>query len=169
MCYSLLTMDFCGGGFLLPKKKYAAFVEMAAAFILLCIIWGHSMMPPAVSSAESDWVAGLMDAWLPLERLTFWVRKAAHFTEFAAWGAVAFLNLRRFSAYRLQAFFNTLFAGLFVAVVDEFIQLFSGRGSLVSDVVLDFCGCLFGALVCVACLKLWTAHKNNKREVGSDE
>ena len=107
MCYSLLTMDFCGGGFLLPKKKYAAFVEMAAAFILLCIIWGHSMMPPAVSSAESDWVAGLMDAWLPLERLTFWVRKAAHFTEFAAWGCL----------FKFTAFFGVSAANFFQYIV----------------------------------------------------
>jgi VanZ family protein len=44
--------------------------------------------------------------------------------------------------------FMILFIGLFVAVSDEFFQLFvNGRAGLVQDVVLDFVGFVFGMLV----------------------
>ena len=153
------------------KKNYTRIFETAAAGILLCIIWGHSMMSPSASTAESDWVAGFVDFGLPWGQLTYLIRKTAHFSEFAAWVAVAFLNLRHVSGYRPQTWVNALFAGLLVAVTDEFIQLFSGRGSLVADVVLDFGGCLFGSALCLACLHVWRTHRSKlkKREVDSDE
>ena len=47
----------------------------------------------------------------------------------------------------LQGSVNSLFAGLAVAVTDETIQIFSGRGSQVLDVVLDFSGALTGILL----------------------
>jgi VanZ family protein len=44
-----------------------------------------------------------------------------------------------------------LFIGLFIAVSDEFLQLFiEGRSGLVQDVALDFAGFTFGMLVYIA-------------------
>lgn len=50
-----------------------------------------------------------------------YVRKAAHMTEFGTLGML-------------------MFGVLFVAALDEFVQSFTGRGSLVSDVLVDFAG-----------------------------
>jgi len=47
----------------------------------------------------------------------------------------------------LQSIFNCLFAGLAVAIVDETIQIFSARGSQVSDVLLDFSGVVAGVVI----------------------
>lgn len=131
------------------SKRFNCFIVAELAFLVLwtMVIWGHSMMPPAVSTAESDWVAELLRKILPFE-LPFSIRKIAHFSEFAVYGAAAFLVFGRMFGLRFQTVINALFAGLLTAVTDEFIQVFTGRGSAVPDVVLDFCGCLFGVLLC---------------------
>ena len=79
------------------------------------------------------------------------VRKVAHFAEYALLGAecaglTVLLARRVFSPY----LWADLFAVLMVAVLDEFLQSFVGRTSLVGDVLLDFSGALVGiALVLV--------------------
>jgi VanZ family protein len=68
----------------------------------------------------------------------------AHFVEFGALGCeLALLAVLR-KRVRLQSVVNCLFAGLAVAVIDETIQIFSDRGSQVSDVWLDFSGAVTG-------------------------
>ena len=121
------------------------------------------MMPPAMSSAESGWVEALLRAILPFE-LPFPVRKMAHFTAFAVLGVLAQLAYRHLFGLRPQCVANVLFTGLLVAVTDEFIQSFTGRGPMVSDVVLDFSGCVFGVLLCGVCLYIGTKHRSMKSE-----
>ena len=80
------------------------------------------------------------------------VRKGAHLTEFALLGALTFLLVRaltEFSGVKLLScgFFGTLA----VAVIDEYIQTFTGRTSLVSDVLIDFAGALLGMLAAFLC------------------
>ena len=76
------------------------------------------------------------------------IRKTAHFLEFFALGILLSLCLRSFTASWPVRLFGPGFFGLAVPVADEFIQSFiSGRGSLVSDVVLDFSGAASGILV----------------------
>ncbi len=73
------------------------------------------------------------------------VRKLAHFTEFALQGVFVYKALR---AFKIDNSFKLAFMmGIFIAVVDETIQFFiPGRGSQISDVILDSCGALVGLL-----------------------
>ncbi|MBO7633021.1 MAG: VanZ family protein, partial [Lachnospiraceae bacterium] len=48
---------------------------------------------------------------------------------------------------RLKLLINAWTLGTFCALVDETIQLFSGRGPMVQDVWLDSAGCFCGVLV----------------------
>ena len=65
-----------------------------------------------------------------------------------ALGILLSLCLRSFTASWPVRLFGAGLFGLAVPVADEFIQSFiSGRGSLVSDVVLDFSGAASGILV----------------------
>lgn len=69
------------------------------------------------------------------------VRKAAHAVEFFVLGAelsIFFLALRQRKG--VQSVWNLLSLALAVAVADESIQILSGRGPKVQDVLLDFCG-----------------------------
>ena len=60
-----------------------------------------------------------------------------------------------------------LLFGLSVGAIDEFLQIFSGRGSAVSDVLLDFLGYLSGAAVLALAALLISYLK--KRKVGTGE
>ena len=77
------------------------------------------------------------------------VRKAAHFTEFFTL-AMFYTVLRKKSEEYLPVQ-NTVmavpFMTLLTAVLDEFIQSFTGRGTSVRDVMLDFSGSVCGIII----------------------
>ena len=80
------------------------------------------------------------------------VRKAAHFSEFALLGLLsACLLLYISSALRKLKLWLTLTAPavftLLYAISDEVHQIFSGRGPRVTDVLIDFAGALCGILL----------------------
>ena len=121
----------------------------------LAFIWGNSLAPKSESQSMS---LGVLETLKPF--LAFFVgegnvtdhlvRKIAHFSEFAALGGelVLLLILRRKKG--LQPIVNCLFAGLAVAVTDEALQmLIPGRGPLVADVLLDFCGFSCGLFIII--------------------
>ncbi len=122
--------------------------------ISLWFIWLHSMIPREQSHAESSFVLqavnsviGRIFGFTITEHI---VRKAAHFTEYAVLGSELTL-LALWDQKRWKALF-VFGAGLLTACLDETIQLFSGRGSQVSDVVLDVSG------VMVACVAVFTVN-----------
>lgn len=86
--------------------------------------------------------------WMPEEAFHRFVRKLAHFTEFGVLG----LCLGGF-AFNLGEINNKKYASLPMlialgtAVIDEFIQRFTGRTSSVKDVLIDFSGALCGLIV----------------------
>ena len=106
---------------------------------------------------------------LPLERqqqiyelFVFIVRKAAHFSEFAALGMPLLLLLRE---YRLRwAAFWSWVIGTLYAGTDELHQYFNGtRTPSLRDVGIDSAGVLFGILVIVLLSGLLTRMKAKKK------
>lgn len=102
------------------------------------------------------------------------VRKAAHFTEFFILGCELVLMLRFIfwdmkktgnnvipcneeknpddaasgkKTGRFQIMMEAWVLGTFCALVDETVQIFSGRGSAIPDVWLDSAGCITGVLI----------------------
>ena len=74
------------------------------------------------------------------------VRKLAHLTEFTILGGVLYTILRRYITY--GTVIKTIGLGMFIASLDEFIQLFSpGRSSQISDVLIDTVGVIIGILL----------------------
>lgn len=121
----------------------------------LVFIWGNSLESVALSSDKSRWVLKYMVSDLePVfgkKTVTdHLIRKLAHLMEFGLLGVwlALFMIMRRH--VRLQAIANCLFFGLSAAVLDEALQHLSGRGSQVSDVLLDFAGAAGGMLVVIA-------------------
>ena len=82
------------------------------------------------------------------------VRKMAHLAEFTLLGVClgGLTDGLKRDFWRGMHLFFALFSILTVAVSDEFIQSFTGRGSMVRDVVLDFFGGLLGLLGISVCL-----------------
>ena len=129
---------------------------LSTMLICLCIatvafIWGNSMLGSKASSNVSNSVLGALDPIIRrfgiVSKDDLWLRKLAHFTEFAALGAeLLFLAAVR-RRLGLQAASNCAFTALLAALTDETIQLISGRNSQVLDVLLDFSGALTGILI----------------------
>lgn len=136
-------------------KKYLSIITWAViSLVLVCFIFSNSFACKEVSIELSRGITDLLyDCVKSILKLSFdefhgLVRKVAHFVEFALFGASVWMTMD--SARNLGRRFNVetvLFLSLTVAVIDEFIQSFTGRGSMVADVILDFAGALFGIVI----------------------
>ena len=131
------------------KQRIALTVISVLIVLATLFIWSNSLKGPEQSDEESGFVVTLLKPFLSFigieeDSMNHAVRKAAHFAEFALLGILVFLLLKhvgkRFTGYGL-------FYGLSVAVIDEFIQSFTGRGTSVIDVLIDFSGFLFALLL----------------------
>jgi VanZ like family. len=114
--------------------------------VTLCFIWGNSLL----SRDESSLLSQGLTAWLrsigiPIKDDHF-VRKLAHFCEFGLLGCELTLLLWLRRPLHLRELFTSAFLAFLAGAADETIQIFSSRGSQVSDVLLDFCGALTGIL-----------------------
>lgn len=120
--------------------------------LMIAFAFIHSSMSAVDSSVESAEALDLLTQIIhsfgfTLEMTDHIIRKLAHFAEFTVIGALLLscaYSFDRFKPYKY--IFTVLFVGLFTAVIDEFIQLFSeGRAGMIVDVLLDFAGVLSGA------------------------
>ncbi len=137
-------------------KGFVFLIKLMLVILLLVFIWGNSLLPGELSSQESDFVGRLLEPiiepvqgfleahGLAVSQATL-VRKTAHFTEYAALGAMMFILFLKpdgHSRYILPAALC-----LAAAAIDESIQIFvDGRGPSVRDVALDFSGACAGIL-----------------------
>ena len=139
---------------------------------LLCFIWGQSTLPREISASESGrllaWLKPLLD---PNDRISdedfhHYLRKAAHFTEYAALGFCISGFLFNLPHKRERRWpFLAAAACVLAASVDETIQIFAAdRGPMLTDVLLDGCGALFGLAVFLLLLKM--LHARKKRTAG---
>ena len=153
------------------KKQRIILAVLAAVTLLITLfIWSNSLKDSKRSTSASDTVIDLIQPVLDsickdAKQQSFFVRKLAHVSEFAALGiAVAFLH-RKYTQYTLHKSFYGFadFYGLAAAVTDEFIQSFSDRSDSVRDVLIDFSGYMIGALL-VTCIFLIIDKKRDDRQ-----
>ena len=114
--------------------------------VTLCFIWSNSL----VGKESSASLSGKVTSWLNgigIPVTDHFVRKSAHFCEFGLLGCELLLLFWLRSGLHVQNRCNAAFGALLAAVTDETIQIFSGRGSRVQDVLLDFGGALTGILL----------------------
>lgn len=147
------------------NARIGLFLLLAAT---LALIWGNSLQGPAASSALSSGSLKIFTPFLEIfvgrgNVTEYLVRKLAHFTEFAILGSELALLLIVYRKVSLQGVVNCLFASLSAAVIDETLQIFSGRGPMVQDVVLDFAGATAGILFVAALHWLFAALGQNTR------
>lgn len=119
--------------------------------LLLCnllFIWGNSLLPGDSSGALSEWVRSLLGSFLPPAQAPgsgHFLRKLAHFTEFACLGALLVWLHGMLGRKAASTAALALLGGFLTACVDETIQLFSpGRGPSLKDVGIDTAGAATG-------------------------
>lgn len=125
----------------------------AGSVLLVVLIFLNSMDNGETSGGKSlavlEWFNSLMKSLhLPVTLSEYFVRKSAHFLEYALLGAVLTMTLGAYAG-RLRGGLLSwpLLLGLLTAVCDEFLQTFiPARSGMVQDVLLDFSGVLTGVL-----------------------
>ena len=135
-----------------PRKHWWIWLLVAG---YIWFIFHNSMMVADVSSALSSkvtyWLAAQLQRYgLYADFYTFhhYVRKLAHFSEFAGLGFLVTLAMEVCPLFKSRLLNFALFLFL-VPAADETIQRFvDGRSSQYFDMLIDGGGFLFGGFVC---------------------
>lgn len=122
------------------------------AWLALC--WGHSLMSGDISSFESSRFVFLVRPFFELigitseQTMTFFVRKGAHFTEYAILAVLLRGLAHAWLGKGWRAWAVTLLGVILIPICDEFIQTFvPGRSGQFRDVLIDISGGLTGLLL----------------------
>jgi len=132
------------------KRRYALITLLIMLFIFI-----QSALPGDLSGKESGMIAVFLAKFFGKNQALFsvFVRKAAHFTEYALLGISMFLYVIECLRERKRPVGGAWYvivwaAGTFYAATDEFHQLFvPGRSGQISDVLIDSAGALGGILL----------------------
>lgn len=134
--------------------------------VVLAFIWGNSAMPGDTSGALSGWLGALLSQVFPFlatENGLHFLRKAAHFSEFAALGMTLCWLYGMTIRQKLWRSSLPMLTGALAACIDETIQIFSpGRYCSLADVGIDTAGVLTGSLFLLLLHTVLYHHKNNK-------
>lgn len=133
------------------KTKTAKIINLIVIALIMAFIWSRSVKDMAASARESG--AFMETVVIPVEKAVFgremvsedFIRKCAHVFEFALLGIALAIYTKKL--------WITLGVGMTTAVIDETIQYFVGRGSMVTDIWIDTFGCLLGAAAVLLILK----------------
>ena len=145
-------------------KRKGKFLLAGFICLVLCFIWGNSMLSGEESGAISggllEWIITVLPflKWLP----EFALRKFGHFSEFALLG---FLLAWFFLLQGKQGRFTLpVLCGMTAALTDETIQVFSpDRGPSVVDVWIDVAGVCAGIAVLYSGYYLFLKWKGRKK------
>jgi len=133
-------------------QKRIWMIGVGIVTLTLIYIWSNSLLSIEQSSQQSGKVLDIVEVVfntppLDTDENQHVIRKIAHAVEFGLLGFEMVLLLILTYKMRWQNIMNIMFVGLAAATIDETLQIFSGRGSMVSDVDLDFGGLLIGVSV----------------------
>lgn len=135
-------------------NKKAIIILSVVFALIVAFIWGNSMISTDTSAKLSMFVGDVLRNILGVgdEVSTVGgvsIRKLGHFCEFFALGIATWLLLNFTSLHTVARSAVTAFTGMFVSLLDETIQIFSGRGHSIKDVWIDIGGFAFGVTVSV--------------------
>ena len=98
------------------------------------------------------------------EGIDYPLRKCAHVTEYAIFGALLMLTMMSYGNALRDCLIWSFSIAVFYAAVDEFHQLFvAGRGGRLTDVLIDSLGVVIGILVVRGIEMLYKVVYNRKR------
>ncbi len=155
------------------RKAIGAGVSIVTVLGIIMLLFVFSGQNADESSALSGRVTAFIikilrldETGLPLDRAEHYVRKLAHFTIYFVLG-VGLCGTAQCLLAKMR-FFAASLAGILIAALDEFHQLFvPGRGGTPQDVLLDYSGMVTGYFVCLGVihivLKLCEKRNNRRR------
>lgn len=151
------------------KHNVFSIIMFALTAVYILFIWWHSTLDANQSSLESSSVLSfivnnLKSLGIKVELNELFIRKAAHFSEFALLGFLCIWCSYIRNKCIVKNLMPSGFVCLATAVADELIQINSkGRSAQVTDVALDFLGAVFGVLLFVLILLIIRFFKRLKQ------
>lgn len=149
------------------KRKIYVTVSWILVFLCMAFIFSMSAANGEESSGISDLILKRINELTGLEITSHFIRKAAHFCEFAL---LSFLISNAvFATWKSKKSGIYAFpAACLYAVTDELHQLFSdGRACSFRDMLIDSSGAFLGALVFSAITLIYIKHIERTKEDGS--
>lgn|SRR5690554_2624693 len=140
-------------------------ILLTIGILINIFIWINSLLPSNLSSSQSGLIVNIIypifKNVLDVNTFTTIIRKLAHFTQFML---LAIVSCYYFKSINMKKTYSvTLTYGLLVAIIDETIQLFiPGRAGLITDVLIDLLGVLFGLFIVYIISIIKLKHINNK-------
>ena len=151
----------------MEKGHGLRFVFLLLAVVVTAFIWQQSTVPPEESAEISDGVRDVVVEAVGGEETAIgsffdrFVRKIAHFVEFSLLGLC--IGGYFWECHSLGTLLARLAAGAFVASMDEFWQLFTGRGASILDVLLDLSGYATACVLLMLAAKLLSCAKKYRK------
>ena len=147
--------------------KKLIYLFLVLTLLVSGFIFHNSLQSPDESNARSDKITGvaesIIDFILGADNeidVNYIVRKTAHFLEFFVLGVCcAGLCMVIQFYYGKDWMPYSFFSVLLVAVMDEYIQSFTGRTSSVSDVWIDLAGALCGIFAAIVLRRVYVSAK----------
>lgn len=153
------------------KKLMIARVILTALTVAAVAAIFFNSSQSAIESSErssplTDWVNGILSGLsIPFSVTEKFIRKLAHFTEYAILGTMLSVTYYLYLLKIRTALISTLITGAAIAVIDEIIQLFSeGRSCRISDMLLDFSGVAFASVIVMLIVRA-KANKRRKKQL----
>lgn len=137
-------------------------------FLYIGFIWSNSLQPGTDSGSLSKNITQMILDVLSYINVSFdfdafhhFIRKLAHFSEYAILGNLVILALHREPLLKNIQLNYVLFL-ILPASIDESIQHFiPGRYGAITDVLIDMSGFLFGSLLVYVIVKLINSKQAN--------
>ena len=156
------------------NKRRRIYLAVVLVMILatLTVIFGSSLNSQEKSASQSgavvEVVKPIVDSQnkIPEDRFEYYIRKLGHFSEFFILALeLCFLyGIIKGKNPVIGKMLPILFAVLLCAVIDETIQIYSGRGSSLKDVWIDTGGGVFAMTLFLAVNKISQIIKPEKTE-----
>lgn len=156
-------------------KKTIKWLKIALILLMACtvaFIFVNSALPPEQSSEQSDAVGNFIGQIIPPDTdlgafVQQYLRKIAHFTEYGLLGIEIALYILAFERKRAVVL-HSIAVPFAVGLIDESIQMASGRGPSIGDVWIDVGGFFTFSLLCygiagvaVAIIKFVRNHRDS--------
>lgn len=160
------------------KIKIIRYFFWLLSVAIMVLIFSFSAQNATVSSSTSS---GLIEKLLSIfykdfkdiseaeklliiESLQHFVRKIAHFVIYAALGASLFCAVYTYNIKVVSKFFISLPISLIYAISDEIHQMYiPGRAGMIEDVILDFFGSIFGAIIVFLIILIYKSIKYRRK------
>ncbi|MBO4220771.1 MAG: VanZ family protein [Clostridia bacterium] len=151
------------------RSKIITVILLILIILTVAFIWSNSLKDSDSSHSDSNVLVAFFRPVLEMLGVTakkaqvYFIRKGAHLSEFFLLGSLfaALLSHLKRRWTGLGAF-----VGLSVAVLDEYIQSFSDRTSLISDVLIDFSGYAAGFAAVALVFFLVRDHRKKREKNG---